>query len=275
MSTNVLVNSLKTALFLAPLLIGCGGGVNSGGVVVPTGGFTVPDCAEGQLIGVNADRTLYCVSALSGRLTPPSCAAGTQALTSEKGVLSCVNKGMGANDVTTITRIDTDVKAVNDLRTKVDLLKSGGGSLGKYVGLTDTMVNGAMDSGNGQNPKGLTSATTMCTAKFGAGAHMCSVLEIYESAATGVFTQQADVAAATGAWVYMEGWNGEPVNGGVGSDPGAGLTDNCASYTYPTGDKRWTGTAFRWATQTFSGIKMAKLNVAVGCATKLPIVCCK
>jgi hypothetical protein len=157
----------------------------------------------------------------------------------------------------------------------VDLLKSGGGSLGKYVGLTPTAVNGAMDSGNGQNPKGLASAATLCTNTYGAGAHMCSVLEIYESAATGVFTQQADVAAGAGGWVYMEGWNGEPVAGGAASEPGAGLTDNCASYTYPTGDRFWKGTAFQWATQTFSGIKMPKLNVAVGCATKLPIVCCK
>src|SRR4051812_14124631 len=96
------VSLFKTALVAIPLIASCDGNVNiSPMVVVDPSGLMLPDCQDGQLIGVNSDKTLTCVTALSGMLKPPNCKLGTQVLTSLKDsvtgivTLSCIDKGSG------------------------------------------------------------------------------------------------------------------------------------------------------------------------------------
>ena len=85
MRKQVLINTLRAAVVAVPVLAGCGGTGGGGGVVLPPGGLTFPDCTDGQLIAVGADRTLSCTSAPVGKLTPTACQAGTQAMTAKAG----------------------------------------------------------------------------------------------------------------------------------------------------------------------------------------------
>ncbi len=87
MRKQSIVNSFKTALVALPLLASCGGNVGTAQVLVDPNGLMLPDCQDGQLIGVNPDKSLTCVSALSGMLAPPTCGAN-QALTSMKNTVS-------------------------------------------------------------------------------------------------------------------------------------------------------------------------------------------
>ena len=59
------------------------------------------------------------------------------------------------------------------------------------------------------------------------------------------------------------------------SEPKAGLSDNCAGYTYPTGDKKWTGTSFSWAQVAFTGRFAPKFIANTKCSDLRKILCCK
>lgn len=271
MRTKNLITSLRTALVAAPLLAAaCGGNTGTGGIVLPPGGLTLPDCTDGQLIAVGADRTLSCASAPTAKLSPPACQDGVQALTYENDTLKCVNKGSGTTDVTLKGRIDKLTTDTADLTTKINDLKVGGGAKSVYVGNSNNAVNGAISS-NGLT--GLAAAADICGTKFGAGAHMCTVFEIYDSVASGKINSTTTYASK--AWVYMVGWN-SPAGANTGTDPKAGLNDNCGGYTYPTGDRQWYGTAFTFdkvATMQFAPRFYGGSEAA--CSASFPIACCK
>jgi len=268
MRKQVLINILRAAVVAVPVLAGCGGPSGGGGVVLPPGGLTFPDCTDGQLIAVGADRTLSCTSAPVGKLNPTACQAGTQAMTAKAGgVLDCVNKGMGGNDQTLRTRIDTATMKVNNLKTNVDVLSAGGGGKAVYVGTTAAGTKGRITDGAGLF--GIGAASKKCEAEFGAGAHMCTVFELFDSVSTNVIKQATVVPAS---WVYMEGWNTPVANP---SNPGEGLNENCASYNYDTADQKWQGMQFTWATTALNNVDKALHFKNVACNATLPISCCK
>ena len=281
------VNSIMTALVVVPLLASCGGSVNSSPVVVvDPNGLLLPDCQDGQLIGVNADKTLTCVSALSGMLKPDPCLPGTQALSSVTdsvtglNTLTCVNKGSGTNDVTTTARIMNATTKINDLQTQVTTITTGGGSRGKYLGPAALQVNdpakmrtesaGAIYN---NDLEGARAASKQCEATYSTGAHMCSPFEIYESILVGdVLKGTADVGPLV---VYMEAWIPPTNVAAVGAEPDAGLSESCGAHTYPTADRAWRNTFFTFAAPAGSAVRVAKFDASIGCSTRTPIACCK
>ena len=291
MRNHVLVTSLRTALLALPLMAACGGNSAGGGVIVPPGGLTLPDCAQGQLISVGADRTLGCTQALTTSLSPPSCPAGTHALNATDGTLVCAAKGNGTTNTDLRAAIDNVSQKTTNLVNQVASFGGGGGSA-KFCGLSPVQsANGAALSDGGAD--GIPAATSICgkVAACGTGAHMCSVFEMYESAASGVLNNNMDVALS---WVYSASWSQE-FSDPAQSQAGSGQSDNCGSFTYPTADRKWYGTAVEWKvsgtgkkallfhsgpgstfTPTSTTANTAATNTfAVPCSSKLPIACCK
>jgi hypothetical protein len=241
--------------------------------VLPPGGLTLPDCSDGQLISVGADRTLSCAPAPSGKLSPPSCQDGVQALTSENSTLKCVNKGSGATDATIKARIDKLTKDTADLTSTITVLSSGGGAKSVYVGSTTATTPGRIDAGG--TDIGIAGAVKLCTNQYGAGAHMCTIMEIYDSVQTGKIVSGTDIAKS---WVYQEGWNNPAGAAGATKEPTAGLNENCAGYTYKTGDQNWVGTAFAFAKVTYNNNYAPKFysgSADAACSAVLPVACCK
>ena len=149
------------------------------------------------------------------------------------------------------------------------MIMGGPGANVAFKGVTDTAVNGAMDSGNGQNPKGIGSATTMCVAKFGAGARMCTVYDIYNAKARGSI---GPTLVQAKAWVYMASGKNP---GGSTNEGDQSLNDNCGAYTYPTADTKWQGTAVEISSQAFTTSQVLRFWGNTPCSTKLPIACCQ
>ena len=89
-----------TSSFAVPFLVllaACGGSTTSG-AVIPEGGLVFPDCQDGQLLGVDANRGYVCVSVSGSTATAPVCTS-TQALTVEGGALHPVRLGIDGRDV--------------------------------------------------------------------------------------------------------------------------------------------------------------------------------
>src|SRR5205814_849644 len=119
-------------------------------------------------------------------------------------------------------------------------------------------------------------------------AHMCTVYELYYSAA--LVKNLDPMADVSGAWAYMQSWKtpgSTPPAGQASSyptavpsvpDPYAGLSDNCGGYTSATaggaGTNQWTGTTFRYTTD-YQTVRVPKFYADSNCATSQPIACCK
>lgn len=274
MRKHTLVNSLKCALLAVPFMAACGGGANTGSVVIPAGGLVFPDCADGELISVGADKTLGCVPAPAGKLSPPSCLVD-QVLTAEGGQLKCVAKGKGGTDSTIAARIDAVNSQLMQINNTVNNLKAGSGGRAKFLGVTNAMTNGRISSG-GQI--GLGGAAAFCKAEYATATspHMCSVYEMYEAVATGQITQ-ATALPNVGAWVYAEAWN-KPQTNAASQEPNAGMNENCASYIYGTGDRGWVGTLVRWEVSTLNNtdktLKFFTGSAAAACSLNRQVACC-
>jgi hypothetical protein len=136
-----------------------------------------------------------------------------------------------------------------------------------FVGVSNTMVNGNITSGA---QRGLSAAAAICSGQFGMGARMCTSMDIYNSVAKGVIKDNMTINKA---WVYQAAWN-TPLAGA--QENLAGVSDNCASMTYPTGDRGWAGTAFAWQNSThgFRSIKFFS-GAEARCSATFPIACCK
>jgi hypothetical protein len=172
--------------------------------------------------------------------TYPTCTAG-QVLTNTTGALTCVTPPTGS-------------------------------SAAKFVGETTTTTNGRIVH-TGADP-GLASAAAFCADQYGAGAHMCTEVELYDSVATGVISSSTGTLAR--AWTYFPNW--QATAGTLTTEPTAGLGDNCSSYTYGTADTHTTGTAFAWETWSYNSnwtLKFYGGPTDGPCYSVHPIACCK
>lgn len=276
---------LWSALLLAPLLGACGG-QDLPPIDVPPG-ITLPSCLDGQLLGTNASGQLECRSAPTTMLKAPSC-GDTQVLTADGVAATCVEKGGGDSGVNTQARITTVTQKVNDLSTRVNNFKPGGAK-SLFVGTTDTPTVGKITFTGVDN--GIPAATAQCNAKF-AGSHMCSTYEMFDSVVDGKMLKAGSATAK--AWVYMAGWSfpmGTPTansNATSAGGPQEGTSDNCGSYTYPTADRKWTGTAVEyaklqtgdWGLKFHAGPSSGTVGTAdyidgAPCNKKYVIACCK
>jgi hypothetical protein len=272
MRANNRVNSFKYAFVLAPLLAaGCGGSGGTGGTISLPGGLTFPDCTEGQLIGTDNSGKLSCLNAPSGKVDFPSSCGTNQAFNSDGSTVTCVDKAVGGGTNPLNTKIDTLIKTTDDLTTKATAIKNGSGKVPTFAGVTDVTTNGNMAAVAGVD-NGLAGGTKLCTDKYGAGAHMCSMNEIYMSAVQGVINSTKNIVSK--AWIWAPSWT-SPL--GTGFNGTLGYGDNCGTYTYPTGDKQWSGIAVstganeqttRWGIRFHGGADAR-------CSATLPVACCK
>lgn len=273
-----------TSSFAVPFLVllaACGGSTTSG-AVIPEGGLVFPDCQDGQLLGVDANRGYVCVSVSGSTATAPVCTS-TQALTVEGGALKCVEKGTGSTTTELSTQITALEKKYTDLNTKVNDLKAPSSTGSLFVGLTDVKYAGKI-IGPTTQAVGINGAVEACVGKFGKGAHMCTPFELYGSAAARhpAFTKDTTMPQA---WVYMIGWNRNLGIGGVPSaqaeDDFAGMGENCGSFTQGDSTKGWVGTVAAWSdsssTRSPSGTKTFTftINAQTTCDKTFPIACCR
>jgi len=274
MRKQSIVNSFKTTLVALPLLASCGGNVGTAQVLVDPSGLMLPDCQDGQLIGVNTDKSLTCISPPSAVLPPAACAPG-QALTGVKNVVTsqieqkCVSTGSGLNDVTTQTRITKATTDITNLQTMVTQITSGGGTRSRYVGATTGTSNGDIKV---NTLEGIRAGNTLCSTEFGANSHVCTPFEIYESVVVGdILDGNTNVGPLM---VYMEAW--VPPFASGGSEPNAGLSENCGGFTYLTGDRRWHNTHFTFAVPPGGGtVRVPRFDAGVSCNTAVKLACCK
>ncbi len=276
MRRTIFLTSLKTALLAVPLLVGCGGNTTINPVTVPPGGLTLPDCLDGQLIAVGADRTMSCTQALTAGLAPPDCSAvANSALNAYDGILECMPKGAGGTNAGLKTIINKVKMDTDNIETSITSI-SGGGSSAKWCGQYTTPVTGAITGNNAKT--GVEGAANLCSTVqgCGVGAHMCTVYEMYEIAAAGGLP-----ATVSRSWVYMQSWqHNEP--GFTKQQPGNGLSDNCAGFTYGTGDFHWYGTTVEWkASPTAQGKALwfasgpSSGGSPSACGSTFPIACCQ
>ncbi len=273
MNMNHVLHGLKTVLFVAPLLAGCGSGSST--VMVAPGGLTLPDCPDGSLLGLDSNNALACVSPPAGSLNTSACAPNTQAINSDDGMtIKCVDKGTGTTDTSTTARIQQDQTNVNNLQTQVSNVASGGAK-SYYQGTTTTSYNGTFNDGNGT---GIRNAAAICNTSF-PGSHMCSVFEMYDSVvlagsnAADKFNPANNLAKA---WVYQESWHA-PLTTTTMNEPAAGLADNCASGEYGTADQGWKGTVVSWEPLQYNAKMALKFTsgATIACNQSYPIACCK
>lgn len=269
MSIVNLSSAWPSAVLGAVLLAGCDGRL------LDASALALPDCQDGQLLTVNPDRSLSCVSVLAKQFPPPVCNPVTQVLTSElryqPAVVTarCVARGAGISDQPTINRISDAATAVANLATSFNNQQNfSGRSL--YVGRSSQPTKGQIFF---NAVEGLRAATKLCEADYGLSAHMCTPFEIYNSVVAGDILD--GTADAGPSWVYMEGYN-DPTGMGLigGSEPYAGLMDNCGGYTSSLQSTKWRGTTFLFAKNGGTD-RVPQFNANTACYTMQPIACCR
>jgi hypothetical protein len=274
-----ILNSALGICAIAPLLAGCGAPTAGGTVEVP---MSCP--TAGQVLTTDSTGQFQCVSLPAGVVTIPKCDPNFQALTTDGMTLSCTSRN---NETTQSQQAimnleDVESKIIN-YGTTVTMLGMGGmGAKALFQGVTTGMYNGSM-SANGMT--GLASATALCGAQFGTGAHMCTVYEMYDSVAyAGQISADKfnPTQAMAQAWVYMMSWKNPgttatPTTTPVAAEANAGLADNCGSYTDDgTHSTNFYGTQVSWSKVNtgFNGLQFNSGPAAL-CSSLAPISCCK
>ncbi|MBL9040752.1 MAG: hypothetical protein JNM83_04070 [Myxococcales bacterium] len=276
--------SKRVSGFAVPffVLLSACDGTTSTGAVIPAGGLNFPNCPDGSLLGIDANRGYICVSVSASTATAPVCTA-SQALTVEGGALKCVEKGTG-NTTKEISDQITSLEAkYTNLNNKVNDIQTPSGIGSQFVGQTDLKFSGKIVGPTNQ-VAGVGGAADACIAKFGKGAHMCTPFELFLSASAKhpAFTSTTTMPQG---WVYMIGWNrGLTVSGvpsALAEDDYAGVGENCGGFTQGDSTKGWVGTVAAWndsvSTRAPSGTKALHftINATTTCDKTFPITCCR
>jgi len=274
---NYTLNIRLAAVMVAPLLLACGSDNTGGGMNY----VTVPDCggAANQVLTTDSTGQLKCQALPAGAVTLPDCSTvAGQALTADGTQPSCTNLNTvdAATQTLLMTLSDVEKKVV-DYGTQLTTLGTAPGSQAAYVGLTTAMTNGRITytDANNVTTVGIPAATNRCVKEFGSGSHMCTVFELYYSAAIlKNLVQNMNNQITPGGWAYMQSGRSGSANP---MEPNNGLADNCAGYTYTfaaTDTNQWEGTTFQWA-QDSSGVNVVKFFANTLCNVNQPIACCR
>lgn len=273
---NFSLNIRLSAVLFAPLLLACGSNNTGGSTYV-----TVPDCggAANQVLTTDSTGQLVCKTLPGGSVSLPACAQDTEALTADGSTLSCTPRNTVDSTtqqyLTTLTMIEQQIK---DYGTQINHIGAGPGAQAIYVGLSTKPTTGRIAFGTAT--PGVAAAAAQCAGDYGAGAHMCTVYELYYSAS---LQKNLDGMTDVGpAWAYMQSWKtptslvGYPTATPTVPDPYQGLSDNCGGYTSasPSAPTAWTGTSFKYAV-ALSGSHVPQFYGDTSCATSQPIACCK
>ena len=219
----------------------------------------------------------------AGAVSLPDCTTPAgQALSSDGNQPFCDT--LNTVDATTqsllATLTDVEMKII-DYGNKISAYQTSAGGRAVYVGLTPlaSATNGRITytDANNVTTTGLTAATNLCVKSYGARAHMCTVYEIYYSAATSnpKLLQGAGNDINPGGWVYMQSGRSSTT---TPLEPDNGMADNCGGYTYTftgTDTNQWNGTEFQWIDAIGRGFKVAHFYGNTPCNAVKPIACCK
>lgn len=261
---------------LAPLLLGA----DSSPRQLPTGTLRsalslqmpLPRCGDDQYL-VYRGGTPACETIAAGSpVQVASCA--NQLLTGKGGgTTACTDKGTATVTQTDVTRVENLLTRTTNIGTTITLLEqtANRAKAPVYVGVSAVQPSGQITHA-GKDP-GLNAANAHCDDAF-AGSHMCSAFEMFQSVAGGSLTGATTVQKA---WLYFPNWH-NPV--GTGTDPLAGLSDDCGQMTYPTGDRSWTGTVVEISANVLTPGGVTGLRFHGGgnapCSNNtFPIACCK
>jgi len=194
---------------LAPLLAACsGGGTGPGPDVTFNMPITLPDCAEGSLLTTDGSGNVKCASAPAGGKIPlPNTCGDNQALNSDGTNLNCVDKANG-NGNPLNDKLTTLNTKVDDLTTKANAIKNGSGGSGylSFKGLSTNTDTGHIKLrseaylGNTVQDNGIVAASNVCAKDFGAGARVCTVGDLFNSAVNGKLVRTALMTET--AWIY-------------------------------------------------------------------------
>jgi hypothetical protein len=276
MRSSNIFRTLETAVLIAPLLAACGSeGSGGGGNVTGTG--QIPICKAGEALSTDSSGAIICKSLPDDVTILPTCDATTEALTSTTAGVSCTQRNTGSEDPSIAKRV-TDVETkINDLGTRIDKLGTpgtGGGGFKSFKGLSAKTYTGHVklrgEGDVGVQDNGLLAASKICEKDHGAGARICTIGDLVNSAINGKLIRTAPMAET--AWIYNHTFR-NPLNARV-----AGLSDNCAGLTYETADAAWQGTAFQWRladTPVAGKGDFAPNFYLVGCNTSRKIACCQ
>jgi hypothetical protein len=261
-----------SAWMFAPLLVACGseGSGGSGGIVA------IPDCTSqpGSVLSTDSAGQLICKDLPAGAVSLPNCKVDSEALTSDGKTVFCTNRNNETSESRmALENISKSETLVTDYGTRIMALGTGPGAKALYVGNTTATTPGRIDAGG--TDIGIAGAVKLCTNQYGAGARMCTVYDIYQSIVAGKIISGTDIAKS---WVYMEAWKNPAGATGATKEPTAGLNENCAGYTYKTGDQSWVGTAFVYAKVTYNNNYAPKFysgSADAACSSVLPVACCK
>ena len=224
---------------------------------------TLPACGDGDGLTTDAEGQLRC-QPLTSALQLPSCEGAADALTSDGTSLGCTGR---VEDYALITDA---LRGLSEILDRVDRAVDGlkpPRAQARYVGATTMTTTGNMLRAGDDNS--LVSAVKMCSAQYGAGAHMCTVYELYASVASGVLHTGS---MAPRAWLWFPGWN-RPV--ATAMDPELGVADTCGSHTYQSAALGWVGMTAEWGPLP-SGTEGLVLRGGLqsSCRNNLPISCC-
>lgn len=262
---NELKASRLLACLIAPLLFACGQEGQGAGEFVE-----VPKCAgANQVLSTNAAGQLICRDLPGGAAGLPDCNKFSEALTSNGQTLSCTNRNNESSDsVTALNNLEKSELLIKEYTDRISRIMPGGpAARAVFCGVTTQTTNGAITGGG---VTGIAGAAALCktVATCNQNARMCTVYDMYHSAALGVANATTSIARS---WVFMASWmhnGGDTINNG--------LNDNCGDFTYPTADKAWYGTAVEWknASTTARAMHFYSGTNAVKCSSVLPIACC-
>jgi hypothetical protein len=270
---NQPTSSRLKAWMFAPLLVVACGQEGAGG----TPEFvTVPLCAgPDQVLSTNPAGQLICKPLPPGAAALPDCKKYSQSLTSDGSKVFCTNRNneaQGTRDA--LDALEQSEILIKEYQTKLNSLGGPSGPApravycGQYTAAQNQ--NGAItDAATGAT--GIAGAASLCRKVAGCSttaAKMCTVYDMYHSAATGKLP-----ATLSQSWVWMSEWKH---NSAAQVPTANGLADNCSGFTYPTGDKAWYGTTTEWknAPTGQKALHFASGPGVVGCATRYPIACC-
>jgi hypothetical protein len=266
------------SLGLLPLLMGAGDTETRESALTVD---RLPICADGQFLVARGNGLACDAPGGSGIPGLVDCQTQGQLLTyaragSDIPTFSCVMKGSSSGqpiDSVLLTKVSDKLTKLKDLVKEIETTPAPAAKF--YVGSTAAKYNGQL--GAGAADASLKVAADKCAAEFGAGAQMCTIYDLYNSAASGKLTTAMTIPQAQRAWIWAPAWNtpaGLP--GGAAREPLAGVSDTCGGYTYPTGDLAWAGTAFSWE-NSMTGRKALKIHggTAARCSDNLAIACCK
>jgi hypothetical protein len=239
--------------------------------------MSLPKCDADQFLSYSAGG-LTCTAISGGTVSVPECNSAGQLLTftssGEFAKFSCTDKGqtaLSSTDITTVNNLYQKLVMLGTTLTTIE--KTPRASAAVYVGNTQVTTPGRIDAGG--TDIGIAGAVKLCTNQYGAGAHMCTIYDIYTSITSGTIVSGTDIPKA---WVYQASWNNPAGAAGATKEPTAGLNENCAGYTYKTGDQSWVGTAFSYAKVTYNNNYAPKFysgSADAACSAVLPVACCK